>query len=458
MILTRRNGKPVSGMFNAWEQWEGQVVNGVFRLGEYLGGDECSAVFLTEVVQREPKKAAIKLVPADSENAELQLSSWHLAAKLSHPHLMQLFSMGHCQLGEMELLYVVMEYAEENLSQVLGERPLASEEAREMLEPVLDALAFLHSKGFVHGHMKPANIMAVDNQLKISIDGLCRVSEPSGVRGKLTGYDPPELAGGELQPASDVWSLGITLVEVLTQRVPVWARAGREDPVVPRSLPPPFLDLARHCLVRDPGRRSTVADLADELRQISIPSAASTPQGAFAKRRYIAPAVALGLLFAAILVGPRLFKHGPATQPAASIVEQPKLPPKPEPIPATPQVTPAIRQSSQGVNDEKPGPSPATPKPRASDARPETSNRGRVRGEVLNQVLPAVPRKARETIQGKVRVRVRIRVSPSGSVAGATLDSPGPSRYFAGLALQAAQRWKFAPAIVDGREVASQWV
>jgi TonB family protein len=81
----------------------------------------------------------------------------------------------------------------------------------------------------------------------------------------------------------------------------------------------------------------------------------------------------------------------------------------------------------------------------------------RAPGEVLHQVLPTVPRKAKETIQGKVRVSVRVRVAPSGNVTGATLDSPGPSRYFAGLALQAARRWKFVPAKADGREIASAW-
>jgi TonB family protein len=72
--------------------------------------------------------------------------------------------------------------------------------------------------------------------------------------------------------------------------------------------------------------------------------------------------------------------------------------------------------------------------------------------------LPDVPRKARETIQGKVRVNVRVRVDPSGRVSGAKLDSPGPSKYFSELALKAARRWKFDPAKVDGSNVASQWI
>src|SRR5690242_19600257 len=238
----------MNGMSKAWEQWEGQLVNEVFRLGEYLGSGEHSAVFATEDGLRGNQKAAIKLLQADSDEAELQLSRWQLASELSHPHLMGLFSMGRCQLGDTELLYVVMEYAEENLAQVLVQRPLTPAEAREMLDPALDALAYLHRKGFVHGRLKPANIMAANNQLKLSSDGLCRIGDPGSVRGVLTAYDPPELATGEVLPAADAWSLGITLVEVLTQRALVWARTGSGEPQVPSSIPAPFGDIARHCL------------------------------------------------------------------------------------------------------------------------------------------------------------------------------------------------------------------
>ena len=161
----------------AWKQWEGQVVNGEFSLRQYLGGGENSAVFLTEHGEREARKAAIKLLVVPPEESELQLCQWELAAKLSHPHLIQLFQMGHCQLGDMGLLYVVMEYAEENLAQIVPQPRAHATETRDMLEPVLDALAYVHGKGFVHGHIKPANIMGVEDQLKISSDGLYRMGE-----------------------------------------------------------------------------------------------------------------------------------------------------------------------------------------------------------------------------------------------------------------------------------------
>src|SRR5712692_10690864 len=127
-------------MNEPWKQWEGQVVNAEFHLRQYLGGGKHSAVFLTEDGKAKLQKAAIKLIPADPVNEELQLTRWRLAAKLSHPHLIRLFQIGRCRLGNMPLLYVVMEYAEENLSQVLARRPLTLAEARDMLGPVLDEL------------------------------------------------------------------------------------------------------------------------------------------------------------------------------------------------------------------------------------------------------------------------------------------------------------------------------
>src|SRR5262249_39052751 len=148
-------------------------------------------------------------------------------------------------------------------------RPLTPAEAREMLEPVLDALAFVHGKGFAHGHLKPANIMAVGDQLKVSSDGLCRTGQLSGPPEKPSVDDPPEIACKGFSPAGDVWSLGMTLVEALTQRLPTWEGREQEQPVLQQTLPAPFLDIARLCLRRDPQGRLTVADIAARLQQTS---------------------------------------------------------------------------------------------------------------------------------------------------------------------------------------------
>ncbi len=79
-------------------------------------------------------------------------------------------------------------------------------------------------------------------------------------------------------------------------------------------------------------------------------------------------------------------------------------------------------------------------------------------GNVVQQILPDAPQKARDTIRGKVRVSVKVHVDDSGRVSEATFDSPGPSKYFAERVLKAAQLWKFSPAKMGGRNVPSEWI
>ncbi len=405
-----------SRMTEAWKQLESQVVNGKFHLLQYLGGSDHSAVFLTEFGEQEPQRAAIKLIAADPDKAELQLSRWELAAKLPHPHLIRLFQIGRCQLANRALLYIVMEYAQEDLSQILPHRPLTPEESRDTLAPVLDVLADVHRKGFVHGHIKPANIMAVDDQLKISSDGLSRIGESRGGLAKPSVYDPPETTSAGMSPAGDVWSFGMTLVEILTQRLPVWQGTGQEEPVLPETLPAPFLDIARHCLRRDPQRRSTVADIKARLQPTSPvhhEPVTARPSRPSTKWRYIVP-TAVGLALLAMLAGPKLLNRRPEA--------------------------------------------PRAPFTELKQPETKTPTGGLVQGAVVNQVVPDVPQRARETIQGRLRVTVRVAVDPYGNVTAAALDSPGPSKYFADLALQAARRWKFRPTKIDGRNVSSEWI
>jgi serine/threonine protein kinase len=487
----------------------GQVVDGKFRLGQFVGGNDRSSVFLVDYDGQEVPKAAIKLIPADSVDAPAQLARWKQAAKLSHPHLIRLLQMGRCELDHTPMLYVVMEYAEENLSQVVARRPLSPAEARDILGPVADALAYVHSKGFVHCRLKPANIMADDDLLKISSDGLCRIGEYSGSLGKPGAYDPPEAAGGRISPAGDVWSLGMTLAEVLTQRLPAWERTNQAEPSLPSNLPPEILDLARHCLRRDPQLRWTVADIAARLQQnSSTPPRQITPspQSSFANPRAIGGVVLAVVALAAILGGLFLFRNHSPNQPAAPVAVQqpvqptaqpalqPKVPPqaqsraqssvpakvqpKPENKPVlsaksaspvrTPQQAPPIAKpapqpvanSVQKPSEKKPpasNPAPA-PIPVQSAAPATTSASGVVRGKVLQQILPDAPQKARDTIRGKVRVSVKVHVNESGNVTEALFDSPGPSPYFADRTLVAARLWKFSPAKMDGRSVPSDWL
>jgi TonB family protein len=115
--------------------------------------------------------------------------------------------------------------------------------------------------------------------------------------------------------------------------------------------------------------------------------------------------------------------------------------------PPTPAVT-----IERADTPPKPSPTPS-PKPGADSGKAASST-----GEVLRQVLPDVSRSARNTIQGKIRVSVQVDVDPSGKVTSAKLTSPGPSQYFARLALQAAHHWEFKPPQVNGQATSSAWL
>lgn len=384
-----------------------------------------------------------------------------------------------------------MEGAEENLAQVLPGRALTPAEARAMLESVLDVLAYLHGKGFVHGHIKSANIMASGDQLKVSSDELRRVGESLDGPGYQDAYDPPENARGiipvpqTMSPAGDVWSLGMTLVETLTQNLPVARTAAQQDPLLPQMLPEPFLDIASHCLLRHPQNRWTVAQIAARLEgrapvpqvramppqvrtPVRAPQPIVRPSRSPAKRRSYAVPIAVGfvLVLAAILAGPRLLRrHSDGRQVLAATGEQPLVPPAARQAPSpkerqTNAPRPSVVEEEQ--SSKSPVPVPASIHPETIHEE-ETSTVAKlpagalVHGDVAYQVMPEVLQSARDTIRGTVKVSVKVNVDRSGNVEDAELESPGPSKYFARAALQAAQLWKFKPPSVGSQGVLSTW-
>jgi TonB family protein len=422
-----------------WKNWEGRVVDGKFTLRQWLGGSDHSAVFLTERGGRQAQKVAIKLISAGNPDAGAQLSGWSDAAKLSHPHLIRLFECGRGQIDDTRVLYVVMEYAEENLAEILPLRPLAADEASAMLRPTAEALAYLHKSGLAHSRVRPSNIMAVQDQLKISADAVCRAGERRAARAR-SAYDAPEMATAGPSPAADIWSLGATLVAVMTQKEPN-VNVAREPMAVPETTPQPIREIARQCLQTDAKQRGTASDILARLQ----PKAARTPAhpapapagnkvvGARPSQEHSKGWVVVAIVVAAILliawVGSKFMSHQPPV-PAAETNS-----PSPANVPATQSAAPAPFSEK-----EKP------------------AQKGSVRGSVLKQVMPDVSRNAQNTIEGRLRVAVEVSADASGNVSEAKLVSPGPSMYFANRALAAARGWKFNPPQVDGQAAASTWV
>lgn len=444
-------------MKEAWKQWQGQTVQGLFdryEIGAPLGASEEGAVFLTGRGAQRNLKAAIKLIPASEARAEQWLERWKTAEKLEHPHLLAIFDQGRARLGEVDLVFLVMEFADEDLSQILPERPLTPAETVEMLRPVLDALTVLHRQGLVHCHIKPSNIMAVGNRVKLPVDGLCRAGAPEEPAAVAGAYRSPEYASGPIGAAEDVWALGMTLVEVLTQKLPVRdpANENENDPVIPPTLPSPFFDIARQCLRRDLKLRCTVADIVARLQPPATPVRPQQPAAA-GKRTVLAPLAVSALVVAALAGGwqwvqSRSDDHGGVT---AATREQ-----KAEP-------SPKIAVSSTHDESQAPAagrPSPAHPASRVRPAvepvaTPEREVAGDGHNGVVREVIPEASQKAMDTIHGTIVVKVRVDVDPSGNVTNAEIESAGNSRYFPRLALEAARSWKFLPG-QEGRARAWQ--
>jgi TonB family protein len=495
--------------------WEGRTVNERFPLRRFLGSSNHSSVFLTESSVEGFLNAAIKLVPVEPERRQQQLWQWKTAATFSHPHLMRLLDSGQCEIDGETLLYVVMEYAEESLSQILPYRALGPDEVQELLVPTLDALAFLHREKWIQGQLKPANFLVVNDHLKLAIDTIRPVGSAQVGPRRPSIYDPPESDDGNVSPASDIWALGVTMTEALAQYPPTWLGGRSDPPTFPTNLPPGFADTIQRCLSPDPDERPTVAQLRVKTKPAApAPVAVNAPKPVVVPPQAVIPplqqvhvqvadpppiradvrnfsqsapeskpGVLVPMLVALIVVGLAIWggtkllsrsstpqaaapestaaSEPDATRPAASASEQPSTtaPPSAPTQTNTPSRALAPSQPSTSVPSAAPR-SASTPSRAAGTSTPSAKNTPppsrqqspAASGAAVHEEIPNVSASSRSTIRGHVRVAVRITVDSSGRVVRDNLDNPSSSNYFNRVASEAARKWRFAAADQSSRE------
>jgi TonB family protein len=421
-----------------WKEWEGRLVDEKFPLRRWLGSSDHSAAFVTDRVGSSPQQNVIKVIAAQNLDAKSQLSLWAEVAKLLHVHLIRLLAFGCCTIDDTPLLYVVMEYAEENLAEIMPVRPLSGDEALDMLRPAAEALAFLHGSGFVHCRIKPSNIMAVGDQLKLSSDGLRKQGQARRTI-PVNGYDAPEVAISGSAPASDIWSLGATLVSVLEQKEPTenepkTYRTDRMHIAAQPTVPEDLRRIVPMCLQVDPAKRPTAEGIlrhlvGQEIRNglVGEASADARTQEPSPGHRIVLPIFAVAAVLLVILIAGKFMGR------------QRSVP-----------VSEASPQNSQSDN--------LSAKSSAASLPKATAEMGLARATALDRIMPDVSRNALHTIKGRIKVGVAVAVDASGNVSGARLVSPGPSKYFSSRSLAAARQWKFSPAKINGEPVASEWM
>ncbi len=313
---------------------------GHYRILEKLGAGGMGEVYLAEDT-RLGRSVAIKILPPELGRDPARRGRFETEARsasaINHPNITHIYDVG--ESGGVH--FIAMEHVPgESLGAKLGAAPLEAMEIVEIAAQVADALAEAHERGITHRDIKPGNVMITPRgQVKVLDFGLAKLrpgwgggdqdeaptetmTQPGLVVGTVRYMSPEQALGREVDPRSDIFSLGIVMYELATGRPPFRGATPTEtitkitrDPPDPlRSLnarlPEELERIVRKCLEKEPGRRyQSARELAVDLRNLKRDSDPGAAIAAPARRprrgllRPVAGAAALLAVAAAAVVG-----------------------------------------------------------------------------------------------------------------------------------------------------------
>ncbi|MFF8834069.1 protein kinase [Streptomyces sp. NPDC015130] len=366
----------------------GSVAGGRYQLRDLLGEGGMASVYLAYDSALD-RQVAIKTLHTELGREQSFRERFRreaqAVAKLSHTNIVSVFDTGEDTLDGAVMPYIVMEYVEgQPLGSVLAADiqqygAMPADKALKVTADVLAALEVSHEMGLVHRDIKPGNVMTTKRGLvKVMDFGIARAMQ-SGVTsmtqtGMVVGtpqYLSPEQALGRAVDArSDLYSVGIMLFQLLTGRLPFDADSPlaiayahvQEEPVAPssinRSVTPAMDALVARALKKNPNERfPSAAAMQDEC--LRVLSAGQTGAPVIVQGGPVSSGAGVGsAVFPPIGQTPP-----PAPQTGPHGVQQPYLPPTPQPGPYGP-VTPAPGPA-YGYPQQAPTPAPVyqTPAP-----------------------------------------------------------------------------------------------
>jgi serine/threonine protein kinase/beta-lactam-binding protein with PASTA domain len=255
----------------------GKLIGGRYQVEQVVARGGMATVYLAMDIRLE-RKVALKIIhphlASDSSFREKFIREARIAAKLSHPNLVNVFDQGE----DGDLAFMAMEFVSGiTLRDALKDfGALDAKRALDLFEPMLSGLATAHRAGILHRDLKPENVLlADDGRIKLGDFGLARDIDNHTSTGSLVGtvaYLSPELVmRGTADARSDVYAAGIMLFEMLTGRQPfegdqavqiAYQHANDKVPAPSKFNPlvPPLLDeLVLWATARDASHRPSDA-------------------------------------------------------------------------------------------------------------------------------------------------------------------------------------------------------
>lgn len=255
------------------------VVDGRYRVLHRLGSGGMAEVYCAQDLQL-GRKVALKILyrrfAEDSEFVERFRREASSAAGLQHQHVVAVYDRGEYD----GTYYIAMEYLEgRSLKTIVQqEAPLDPDRAIDLTIQVLRAARFAHRRGIIHRDLKPHNVIVdADGRAKVTDFGIARagasdMTQTGSIMGTAQYLSPEQAQGHAVSAASDIYSIGIMLYELLTARVPfdgesavtIALKQVNERPAPPSAYNPavtPELEEAvMRALEKDPAQRYPDAD------------------------------------------------------------------------------------------------------------------------------------------------------------------------------------------------------
>ena len=279
--------------------WIGRTISDRYEIQELLGQGGMSAVYKANDPNLR-RVVAVKIIhphlSSDPEFVRRFEEEAAAVAQLRYPNLIQVYDFNH----DEETYYIIFEFVpgesvEMRLKRMkTAERPMDIAEVTEIVAQTADGLQYAHTKGLIHRDIKPANIMLNVTGDPIVMDfGIAKImggtqhTATGAVLGTARYMSPEQIKGERIDPRTDIYSLGITLFEMLGGRPPFKADSAMTlmmmhmtDPVpnlqdLRSDVPAEMVAVVNKSLAKDrEDRYQTAAEFAAALRSIGKGAAA----------------------------------------------------------------------------------------------------------------------------------------------------------------------------------------